>query len=299
MTRLVSLVALPLIVAIALLMQPGTERPLDAARAQDAEHEHHHAPSADRAVRDRLNAGMLALESGGALKPLQGLPWAPRAELPATVPPGDTAWSDPDLYERVADATVLLHRGYKCGRCDNWHGGVVTGAIIHPNGWVLTAAHVLDDAEPGQHMAAMTRDGRTFSVVAIGFIDEASDAALVKIDASDLPHLPLAAGDPRVGEPIRVISHPQGHFHVLTDGLVSRLLGEDEAAHRRLQITAGFATGSSGAPVVDGRGNIVGIAISTETLYADEEEHDNPQLVLRNCTPVSEIRRALADAVNP
>jgi len=299
MMRMIAFVAIPSIVAIALLMRSGMELPIDAAFAQDAEHEHLHAPSADRAVRDRLNAGMLTLERDGALKPLHGLAWAPRADLPPAIPPCDTEWSDPDLYERVADATVLLHRGYKCGRCDNWHGGVVTGAIIHPAGWVLTAAHVLDDAEPGQHMAAMTRDGRTFPVVAIGLIDEASDAALVKIDAADLPHLSLAAADPRVGEPIRVISHPQGHFHVLTAGLVSRLLGEDEAPHRRLQITAGFATGSSGAPVVDGCGNIVGIAISTETLYADEEEHDNPQLVLRNCTPVSVIRRALAEAGKP
>ena len=247
----------------------------------------------DRELRDDLNEKMKVLENAGKLSAFTALPWIPRHAFPELDRQLSTELTGPDLYDAVGDATVMFHTSYKCSHCDEWHGGVATGFIIHPDGWIVTAAHVVADLEDTDFATVMTRSEEVFPLAGIFAIDEDRDVAILKVDAENLTALPLAATNPRPGTPIHVLSHPQGHFFLLTKGIVSRVLGDEAAASERLQVTAEFATGSSGGPVVDQRGNLVGVVSSTITLYADKEEREDPQLVIRNCVAVEEIHDIL------
>lgn len=239
---------------------------------------------------------MLALEREGRLAAFTAVPQIDPTRIPE-LPQPRGANDAPDaatLYRELSAATVMVHTGYKCDRCANWHGGVASGFIVHPDGWIITAAHVLRDLEANRHLSIMLHDESLHPIAGVALIDAEADLAIIRIDAADLPFLPLAAAAPCPGAEVSVLSHPNGHFYVLTRGVVSRLLDSSASPRERLQITAAFAIGSSGAPVVDAAGNVVGLALSTETIYADPEDQKNPQLVIPSCTPAEDIRAALA-----
>jgi len=258
--------------------------------------------SSDRSRRAALNGRMLELESAGRLRTwgeLQEAEESALAERPELPEPRQEAIDAPELFERVADATVMLHSAHKCDRCDNWHGGVTGGFVVHPDGWIVTAAHIIENAEDEHVAAVMLRDGTTLPVERIAIVNGEHDTALLKVDGGDLPAIAFANAAPRAGETCWVVSHPQGRFYTLTSGIVSRVVPDEERPSRRLQITAGFATGSSGAPVVDDRGNVIGMAVSTSTLFAEHPEHERPQLVIRNCALGDDIRRTITAPNEP
>jgi hypothetical protein len=90
-----------------------------------------------------------------------------------------------------------------------------------------------------------------------------------------------------------VISHPDGHFYSLTRGYVSRryLTAKDRVP--RLQITADFAKGSSGAGIFNGRGELAGLVTSTSSIYYNESEgkKENLQMVVKSGVPAESITK--------
>ena len=100
----------------------------------------------------------------------------------------------------------------------------------------------------------------------------AADIAICRIEgAADLPALPLVA-DARPGQRLHALSHPDGAFWSLTEGILSRYSSyrEDGRTTRMFTTTADFAVGSSGGPLVDDCGNVVGMVSSTLAVYAQE-----------------------------
>lgn len=243
----------------------------------------------DGVLRERLNRAMLDLEAADRLPVFSEIPRLPADALPALPATSGTPLDGPALVERLRAATVMFHTAYKCGRCENWHGGVATGFVIHPDGWIVTAAHVIDDLPEGHVVGVMTVDEQTLPITGIWAEDMTRDLAIVKVDATNLTVLPLAKAEPPPGSDVFVMSHPRGHYYVLTDGMVSRVL-DGSKPDKRLEITADFAKGSSGAPVVDRTGSLVGIALSTVTLNANEEEKTDAQMVLKRCAGVTDLR---------
>lgn len=248
----------------------------------------------DSTLRDRLNRRMKELERDGHLVSCGDLPMLPGTALPALRASSEnTALDGPSLARRLREATVMFHTGYKCDRCDNWHGGVATGFVLHPDGWIVTAAHVIANRPDDHAMAVMTHDERTFAVTGVYLRDDDNDVAIVKIDAANLPAaLPLALREPAAGSGVAVMSHPRGFYYLFTRGVVSRVQGGSDGS-KRLTITAEFARGSSGAPVVNEQGEVVGIALATTTLHADEAEKTNTQFVLKHAAGVSDLRELI------
>jgi S1-C subfamily serine protease len=126
-------------------------------------------------------------------------------------------------------------------------------------GLVATNTHVLR----GGYAATMNSVGSKSKVDVssiVGF-DEGHDLAIMQVpDAS--PALNLSSIDPVVGERIYVVGNPQGLEGTFSDGLVSAK--RDVSANLSvLQITAPISAGSSGGPVVNQRGEVVGIAVAT------------------------------------
>lgn len=137
-----------------------------------------------------------------------------------------------------------------------------TGFVIRSDGWIATNFHVITTTTP---LWAVLSDGRRFPIIDVVNASRAHDLAIVRIEAKNLPTLPLGDSDRiRVGESVIVIGHPLGLEDTVSNGLVSavRHVHEDLEV---LQISAPIAPGSSGGPLFNERGEVIGVAAAILT----------------------------------
>jgi S1-C subfamily serine protease len=140
---------------------------------------------------------------------------------------------------------------------------------------------------------AMTRDGRVFPVREVLACEPLNDLVLLQLDLPEgvaLPALALAREPAPIGTPVFVMSHPDNRFFLLSTGHVARhtLWRTDAGEEAFMTITADFAKGSSGCPVLDERGVVIGIVNNTESIYYDDDgkkKQTDLQMVVKNATP--------------
>ena len=136
--------------------------------------------------------------------------------------------------------------------------GMGSGFIISSDGLILTNAHVVREAKD---VTVKLSDRREYTAKVLG-VDTATDIAVLRVDAKDLPVVRL--GDPRnleVGDPVLAIGAPYGLEQTATSGIVSakgRSLPGD-AVVPFIQTDAAVNPGNSGGPLFDGTGSVVGI----------------------------------------
>jgi serine protease Do len=148
-----------------------------------------------------------------------------------------------------------------------------SGFIVSHDGYILTNNHVVDGAD---RVTVGLLDHRTFKARVIGR-DAQTDVAVIKIDAKDLPNLPLGDDSKvRVGEWAVAIGNPLGLDFTVTAGIISakgrssQLSGLNRntyAIQDFLQTDAAINPGNSGGPLVNIRGEVIGInsAIASQT----------------------------------
>lgn len=143
--------------------------------------------------------------------------------------------------------------------------GMASGFIIREDGYVLTNAHVVEDAA-ALSVTLGVDDDRAWPARVIGR-DEMSDLALVKIDI-DRPLQALALGDSDtlgVGDWVAAIGNPFGLSHTMTVGVVSFIGRRDINPSGRpgyydfIQTDASINPGNSGGPLLDAHGRVVGL----------------------------------------
>ncbi len=239
------------------------------------------------------------------------------------LPPSPTLCTlrpEESLYEAVMPAVVVVGSIYKCNNCSDWHlGGMASGWLLADNGLVVTNHHVFGE-DSGHRFGVMTADGAVFAVTEILAADEAGDAAIARIDPRGrrLPALPLG-GQPACGDPVTVISHPAGRFYSLTKGVVSRFHREPNhaaaAANRQsaagggpaataqsvwMSVTADFAVGSSGGPVFNADGEVVGMVSRTFASQAKRTHRRygnfGSQMVFKDCVSLDTLLRLIDPA---
>lgn len=133
-----------------------------------------------------------------------------------------------------------------------------SGFIISNDGYILTNAHVVKDAD---EMIVKMSDKREFKAKMIGF-DRRTDVALIKIEANNLPKVTI--GDPnllKVGEWVAAIGSPFGLENTVTAGIVSakgRALPQENFVPF-IQTDVAINPGNSGGPLFNLRGEVVGI----------------------------------------
>jgi hypothetical protein len=222
-------------------------------------------------------------------------------------PDGAATLDGPEIYRRSAAATVLVGTAYKCDKCTKWHHTLATGFAVSADGVIATNHHVA--ASPnGEAMGVMTADGRFFPVLEVLAANKPHDVALLRIDAKDLNFLPLRDDAP-AGSPIRCYSHPASSFGCLSEGIITRYFKMNETDRNGsvfMQITADYARGSSGGPVVDAFGNVVGMVASTSPVFTStttpavatkdaKPSTPSQQMVRHNCATA----RAILELTRP
>ncbi|HEY1148555.1 MAG TPA: Do family serine endopeptidase [Pseudoduganella sp.] len=135
--------------------------------------------------------------------------------------------------------------------------GVGSGFIVSADGLILTNAHVVRDA---QEVTVKLTDRREFRAKVLGS-DPKTDVAVIKIDAKNLPVVPLGRStDVKVGEWVLAIGSPFGLENTVTAGVVSaKGRSIDEGNVPFIQTDVAINPGNSGGPLFNTRGEVVGI----------------------------------------
>src|SRR4029077_20082923 len=133
-----------------------------------------------------------------------------------------------------------------------------SGFIINPAGYIVTNNHVVDGATEIQ---VKIDDGRELPGKVVGR-DPRTDLALLKVDATNLPVIPLGdSAELQVGEPVMAIGNPFGLDRTVTTGIVSatgRVIGQGPYDDF-IQTDASINPGNSGGPLINPRGQAGGI----------------------------------------
>jgi serine protease Do len=137
-------------------------------------------------------------------------------------------------------------------------GGSGSGVVIRRDGIVLTNAHVVGDVRTVKVELA---DGRTLDGTVLGR-DPSVDVAVVRIPVSDAPTAPIGDSDRlQVGQAAIAIGNPLGLERTVTVGVVSAINRSPRGFNldALIQTDAAISPGNSGGPLLDSRGNVIGI----------------------------------------
>lgn len=233
---------------------------------------------------------------------LATFPMAPVAASTVHLPPVE-------LCAALRRSVRIVGHYYLCQECDEWHFNGASGFLVGSDGLVATCEHVLaPEPEAREDFLVMANlDGTVWPVEKVVAKDRGGDLAVLQTAEKNGVPLPLAASV-RQGERVFCLSNPDHQFGFFSEGLVARrYLQRDEvpegvprkpadqvAPRPWLHVTCEFAKGSSGAPIVDATGAVVGIAQSTTTVVYDETaELVDTQMVFKTATPSSVLAALL------
>ena len=248
-----------------------------------------------------------------------------RTEASIRLPLASTKQLSPqDLYRRAAESVFLVAGLTRPTEEEaDWQTAFSTAFAVHEDGILSTSAHVFDHDDQDDAVVVMDIRGQVYPVLEILAINRQADTCLFRVATKKLKPLPLGQ-TAFPGAPIHVIGHPGDSFFFFSAGHIANYERDPDGAIW-LNVTADFGQGSSGGPVMDSAGNIVGQVSRTYTLYAggeasarkgrpvrvrqvdktkaeDETTADSPddesavrkrpdpQMVFKSCTPVSAIR---------
>ena len=184
---------------------------------------------------------------------IESSPVAPAT--PASEDAEDGALSLQEIYKKCIGSVVSITASAQSGKSSG------TGIVLSADGYLITNHHVIENA---QVIAVQTSDDRQFQASIIGS-DEASDLAVLKVDATDLQ--PAEFGDSgklAVGDRVVAIGDPLGAQlrGTMTSGIVSAINRDLEVNDRTMtliQTDAALNNGNSGGPLINCYGQVIGI----------------------------------------
>ena len=168
------------------------------------------------------------------------------------------AWAEdnlPAIVKRISPAVVVVEtqRGSK--------KGLGTGFFINSRGQIVTNYHVIFGADQA---VVRTQAGRRYPVKQIVAENKEADLVLLAADipSSEISPLEVSGKLPEVGEKIYAIGHPMGLEKTVSEGIVSAIRKLPKLGDI-IQITAAISPGSSGGPVFNSSGVVIGVARAT------------------------------------
>lgn len=141
-------------------------------------------------------------------------------------------------------------------------GGIGTGFVLGDSGMIITARHVIGDGAPFEVRSA---EGQVIAVNRVYASSAAVDLVVLQTDSEDLPSLkPAAADSVRQGQTVVAMGHPRGVRNSVSSGVIANRRVIDGAEF--LQLAMPIEPGNSGGPVVNRRGELVGVVTMKSTL---------------------------------
>ena len=218
-----------------------------------------------------------------------------------------------DVYALARPAVFVVGSVTPDGAGGFDEGRMATAFCIAPDGVLVTCAHVFADTEDDEAYGVADAAGTVYPVTDILAVDTAADVCVFKVAGKNLPTLALADAAPRVGAWVGVLGHPGDRYYTFTQGTVSRFTKQpkadpavrraarrkaDDRAGQWMALTADFAYGASGSPVLDRAGRVVGVAAMTETVdFPDDPKPNAPaagsavQMVVKLAAPAAAVRK--------
>ncbi|MCM3338808.1 S1C family serine protease [Paenibacillus sp. MER TA 81-3] len=166
----------------------------------------------------------------------------------------------PAIVKKVSPSVVSIigkHRDAE-DNSDNWlaHG---TGVVVRQDGWIVTNAHVISELV---HPLVVTPNGKSYPVTK-WFADEESDLAIAKIAVTGLQPVSFVQPDAalQVGESVVALGTPVSFTlrNSATTGIISGTDRAVESSYKLIQTDAAINPGNSGGPLVNMKGEVVGI----------------------------------------
>lgn len=226
-----------------------------------------------------------------------------KQNLPAGLPVSATDSSDgqrrtltaSEIYEENLPSIVGITAK---GTTSNIFGQTVTSAssgtgfVIREDGYILTNCHVIENST---EFTVSFANGDTYPAEVVGYENELSDLAVLKIEATGLRAVTVGNSDAlSVGEDIVIVGNPLGELTFsLSKGVVSALdreINTDGNPITMFQIDAAVNHGNSGGPAFNSAGEIVGIVTAK---YASEEIEG-----LGFCLPASDASAIASDLIS-
>jgi len=195
-------------------------------------------------------------------------------------------------FDKHKEGVLILAKLYICDKCPNYHISTATGFVINNDGIGVTNHHVFKKPtnSSSMHLSvyAIDFDGNIYPVKQVLAGDEQNDLAIFKIETPNEVK-PLRLGDDlKVSDELHLISHPNKHYYYYSYGKVMRRHISNKYKSPRQSISADFAKGSSGGPVFNNKGEVVGIVTTTNSIYYTPNQ--NLQMVIKDVIPVSLLK---------
>ena len=165
------------------------------------------------------------------------------------------AQTAPQIAEKTLAATVYLEMQDSKGL----PLGFGSGFFVRDN-LIATNYHVIEGAARGT--AKLVGKFTTYTIEGVTATDKTNDLTLLKVTAPGIKPLPLGnSTDVKIGETVYVAGNPKGLEGTFSNGIISSL--RDKNTKERLQMTAPISPGSSGGPVLNSKGEVIGVSFMT------------------------------------
>ena len=200
-----------------------------------------------------------------------------------------SAQTVPEIAEKALAATVYLEMKDSNGK----PLGFGSGFFVKPN-LIATNYHVIAGAASGT--AKLVGKYTTYKIEGWTATDEDSDLALLKVSAYGIKPLMLGNSDAvKIGETVYVAGNPKGLEGTFSDGIISSR--RDKYRKERFQMTAPISPGSSGGPVLNSKGEVIGVSVAAHRdLDAQNLNFAIPSSYLKKLLTLSKPAKPLSQA---
>jgi len=158
------------------------------------------------------------------------------------------------IFQRQANAIVLI------GTADKDNGKIGSGFFVKEDGLIVTNYHLIHNA---QKIYVKLKNNKVYSNVQLVNFDVKKDIAILRIHGQGFKKVKLGdSSDVAIGQRVVTIGNPLGLESTVSDGLISSLRKDDHGV-KLLQISVPLSQGSSGGPLFNLKGEVVGITTAS------------------------------------